>query len=236
MAVNLIPAGPIVAVATVATPKLLVSKVWQPHAPPKPIGPGELDATKTATDRVYWQWQEGENFLALAGIIGRGGDLIAAEQLEISEYRYIETGWGQILDEWGAFVDFKRRGVPDAFYRSALRARGASTAGDGGIDAVMLPARTLLGDDNVSYLPQYPAGFCWGVSISLPIEVLDILVDLLTPVVPLGVSAKILLTQTVTPGWGSSAGASSWTSSWASSAGAVSLSAVAPWTHAVNVG
>jgi hypothetical protein len=82
-----------------------------------------------------------------------------------------------VLDEWGALVDLPRNGLSDGVYRRAIYARGASTIGDAGIDAVMRPIKELLGPGSVSYAPAYPRGFCWIVHIALSVELLELVVS-----------------------------------------------------------
>ncbi len=234
MAIDFTPSGNLLGSILFAQPALIIQKVWIPHDAPKAIGPGELDATTTARNRIYWQWQKGPNWQALAGIIGIGFQAVVSEQFEISRYRYLSTGFGQILDELGALVGLERMGLPEELYRLAIRVRGASLTSDGGIDAVMSPVKQLLGDDAVTYVPQYPASFIWQINVALSQEMLDLLLVLLPPLLPAGVGAYILLAPPESPGWDYST-PQAWASSWSSVYGAVDASVVAPWTWSVQV-
>lgn len=236
MAVDLIPGGALLGTLTVQPAVLLLMKVWIPHDPPKPIGPGELDAVTTATNRIYWEWHEGPNWQALAGdIIGTGYQVLVSEQFQVSEYRHLETGWGQTLDEIGASVGLARNGLPQELYRQAIAVRGASMVSNAGIDSVMRPIKSLLGAGNVVYLPTYPAAFCWVILIALPPEVLDLLLELLAPLAGSGIGMKLALAPPESPGW-DWAVAQTWAGSWSSAYGAVDASVASTWGWAISVG
>jgi hypothetical protein len=235
MAIDLVPAGTLTGNFILAQPTLIISKVWQPHAPPKRIGPGELDAVTTATDRIYWEWQDGPNWQTLVGIIGLAAQAVVSEQFQISEYRYLETGFGQILDELGAVVGLDRQGLGEELYRLAIRVRGASMISDAGIDAVTTPVKQLLGEDAVTYVPTYPASFMWVISVAVPPDLLALLLELLPPLIGAGIGAALLLAPPETPGWDSLT-PQVWAASWSSSIGAVDDNVAAAWTIAVQVG
>ncbi len=235
MAIDLIPAGSPYAACLGAPASLVVSKVWLPHDPPREIGPGELDAVTTAKNRIYWQWQKGPEWQALAGIIGLGGQGLVSEQYQIATYRYLSTGFGQILDELGAAVGLDRMGLAEEVYRLAIRVRGASLTSDAGIDAVTTPVKQLLGEDAVTYMPAYPAAFWWVISIPVSPSLLELLLELLPPLVGQGIGASIVLAPPESPGWDWSPG-ETWAASWSSVYGAVDASVASPWGWSVSVG
>jgi GNAT superfamily N-acetyltransferase len=235
MAIDLIPAGVLWGSLWSTPAAALVSKVWIPHDPPKPIGPGELDTITTATNRIYWQWQQGPNWLALETILGTGFAAVIAEQFQVSEYRYLDTGFGSILDELGAAVGLERMGLPEELYRAAIPVRGASLISDAGIDAVMAPVKQLLGAANVTYLPAYPAAFYWVITAAVAPTVLDLLLVLLPPLIGQGIGAALLLSPPESPGWDWTP-AEAWAASWGSIYGPVDASVAAPWGWSVPVG
>lgn len=235
MAVDLIPIGVVFGSLDTKTPVLVVCKVWKPHEPPQPIGPGELDCDTTVRNRIYWQWRPGPNWQKLAGILAAACAQLGEEQLEVSEYRYLETGFGGILDELGALVGLDRSGLDEELYRRAIPVRGASLLSDAGIDAVMAPAKAMLGAGNVTYYPTYPAAFCWIVTIALSPQLLDLLLVLLPPLVGAGISGKLLLSPPESPGWDWTT-TQTWAASWGSIYGPVDASVAAAWGWSVPIG
>jgi hypothetical protein len=234
--VELEPGGGLFATLTIQPPAVVqVMQPWDPNVEPRPIPPGSLDAFETCSDRIYWQWQQDPNWQSLAEIIASALDIVVTEQFEIDQLRWIETGARGVLDDWGALVDLPRNGLGDGVYRRAIYARGASTIGDAGIDAVMRPIKILLGAQNVSYAPAYPRGFCWIVHIALSFELLELVVSLVSvSVAGCGIGAKILLAPPESPGWDWST-PQAWAASWSSAYGPVDQSVAAPWGWSVAI-
>lgn len=245
MTVELDPSGGLFATPHILQPaSVQVLVPWDPNQEPRAIPIGDLDGTETARMRVYWQWQKDPSWLSqddgatpgLAEIIGEGMEIQREEHYQIDQLRWLSTATDSTLDEIGASVGLPRNGLEDGVYRRAIKARGASLIGDAGIDAVMRPARILLGDAAVSYSPSYPRAFCWVVNIALSVELLDLLVSLLeVSVAGSGIGACILLSPPPLPGWDWST-PQAWASSWSSAYGATDLATVAPWGWSVSVG
>lgn len=234
MAVDLIPADFLFTRTLAKTPEILLSLVWDPHKPPRPIPPGELDAVRTALIRIYKQWSQGPNWVSLVTIIGTGFSQVVDEQYEISRFRYLATAFGATLDELGALVGLDRQDLDEELYRRAIRARGASTIGDAGIDAVMLPAKVILGENGVTYAPSYPRAYCYILNVPVTQQILDLLVRLLTPLPGCGIGAKLVLSPPEAPGWDWTT-AQAWAASWSSVYGAVDLSVASPWGWTVQL-
>lgn len=236
MAVVVDPAGGLFAVLTLTQPVGLVIRPWEPNAEPVPIAPGELDTVETALRRIYWQWHgtlpDGslKNWTKLGTIIGTAWQSTVDEHFQIDQFRFLATAFGATVDEIGALVSLLRFTADDGLYKQAIKARGASTVGDAGIDAVMRPAKVFLGATNVSYLPAYPRGFCYIVLVALDTDLLALLADLIRAenVAPCGVGSKIVLAPPESPGWDWST-PQAWAGSWSSAYGVVDLSVVAPW-------
>ena len=237
MTVELVPAGGLFTTPTIGQPVVVqVLLPWEPNAEPRPIPPGALDALETCRRRIYWQWQQGQNWQALCAILGVAQSSIINEHFEIDQLRWLSTGPGFVLDEWGALVGLPRNGLGDAVYRQAIIARGASLIGDAGIDAVMRPIKILLGEGSASYVPQYPRGFCYLVTVAISTDLLELLVSLLREsVAGCGIGSKILLSPPEIPGWDWTT-PQAWASSWSSAYGATDLATVAPWGYAVTIG
>lgn len=244
MTVVLEPAGGLFATLTLPAPHgVQVLTPWDANAEPRPVAVGDLDGVETVRRRVYWQWQEDPSWLSqdgetpgLAEIIGLGLNSVTAEHYQIDQLRWLETASGSTLDEIGAVVGLPRNGLEDGIYRQAIKARGASLVGDAGIDAVMRPAKILLGETAVTYAPAYPRAFCWVVNIALSVDLLELVVSLLeVSVAGCGIGAKILLSPPDLPGWDWTT-PQAWASSWSSAYGATDLATVAPWGWSVSVG
>jgi len=214
---------------------------WDPNVEPRPIAPGDLDGVGTIRKRIYWQWQQDPSWLSqdggatpgLAEILGAALDTVTLEHYQIDQYRWLDTATGTTLDELGALVGLSRNGIGDDLYKRAIQAKGASLVGDAGIDAVMRPAKILLGAGNVSYAANYPRAFCWVVTVAVSAEYLSLLVSILgESVAGAGIGAKILLSPPELPGWDWTT-PQAWASSWASAYGVTDLATVAAWGWSV---
>lgn len=236
MTVELEPAGGLFATVTIQQPTVALALLpWDPNREPRPIPPGALAAVETIRMRIYWQWRQDPSWLALAKIIGEGLAVVVGEQYQIDQLRWVSTATRSTLDEIGALVGLPRNGLSDEIYRRAIIARGSSTIGDAGIDAVMRPIKILLGADAVTYAPAYPRGFCWIVHVSLSTELLELVVSLVSDsVVGCGIGAKILLSPPDSPGWDWTT-PQAWAASWSSAYGAVDASVAAPWGYSVAI-
>jgi len=245
MTVDLEPAGGLFATPQILQPaNAQVLLCWDPNLEPRPIPVGDLDGTGTVRKRIYWQWQQDPSWLSqddgetpgLAEIIGAILNQVTEEQYQIDQLRWLSTATGVTIDEIGALVGLMRNGLGDGIYRQSIRARGASLIGDAGIDAVMRPAKILLGEGSVSYAPNYPRAFCWIVNIAISMDLLDLLVSLLeVSVAGAGIGACILLSPPELPGWDWTT-PQAWASSWSSAYGAVDASVVAPWGYSISIG
>lgn len=244
MTVELEPAAGLLATVTIPAPNgVQVLTPWDPNAEPRPISIGDLDGPETQRKRIYWQWQLDPGWLSqdgqtpgLAEILGMGMDALREEHYQIDQLRWLSTATGETLDELGAMVGLPRNGLSDEVYRRAIQARGASLTGDAGIDAVMLPARILFGDGNVSYAPNYPRAFCWVVTVALSSQLLELAVSILEEsVAGSGIGACILLAPPETPGWDWTA-PQAWAASWSSAYGPVDPSVASGWGWSVPVG
>lgn len=196
-------------------------------------GPGHLDTTQTANDRLYKQWEAGPNWLLLTAVAGQVFRDADEQQRLISEYRYLYTSGPWALEEVGALVGRARGSLAnDDDYRRAIQVDAATLFASGTRPEIIELARDLFPlAPPIKYRDRYPAG--WDLEIrSLTGSDMDLMVDIMSDVPAAGVGAWVS-TYAVgnAGGWSSVHGAvAGLTGKWSSVHGATP-DALGHWKH-----
>ena len=244
MAVDLNPFGLAESQSVNGGGDLAVLLPWLPSTP-RPIPPGDYDATTTSLQRLYFLWSRNPLWRALADFIGEVFAANVDQQGQLTARRYLEDVCGQALNDYGWQVGLPRQGLGCEEYRQAIRVRGASLASSGTVPEILAIVAGLFGDDAAAgaYTPLYPAAFALTVPSLTAAQAQLLAFLLIDPTtgagpVPSGVGVQLIVTDEATTGWSSSAPGTDtkWVGPrWDSVYGAdASVSMV--WTSAYTVG
>lgn len=128
---------------------------------PDGIPAGELDAIRTALNRLFKQFESDPDWRNLATVIGEQFKNVDIQQLAITGGRYVSNAIGATLDDIGEIVGRPRGGLTDDDdYRQAIIAEGASLITSGTVPEILEVVAALLGAiPGVVFTEKFPASW-----------------------------------------------------------------------------
>lgn len=168
---NIAPATTAPASSTVGEPAVVGGAEPRPGADGWPwdelealdlgIPAGYLDTFRTASNRIWKQYEGGPNWLALMQAIGGAFDDAekATRALASRGGLALRHAIGARLDQWGVLLKVPRGGFDDGEYRVVLLARIRALFGSGTIPQILTIVDHLLPGDAPDFELRYPAGW-----------------------------------------------------------------------------
>lgn len=132
---------------------------------PDGIPAGELDAVRTAINRIWKQFESDPDWRNLATLYGEEAKKIDVQHAAIKAGRYVSNAIGVTLDAIGELVGRPRGGLTDDDeYRQAIIAEGASLLTSGTVPEILEVVDALLGPGSGAvFTEKFPAS--WALCI-----------------------------------------------------------------------
>lgn len=204
----------------------------EPGAALLPIPSGQLDAVRTAVQRLWKQIDTTVTWNDLAEVLGQAFRDADAQLGSIKSQHPVSSATGVQLDAIGALVDLRRNGLDDEDYRTAIKVEVQTLVSSGTIPQILNAVATIINDGRqIKYTELYPATFVVDVE-SLTTAELDLLLALLCDMPQGGVAALLAVSDRgLSRGWDYSSGVD-YAGSWAYTAGSTPGIA-SPWGYAL---
>ncbi len=172
-------------------PSVTIAVTWDDLAGADVISPvGTLDYNQTCQNRIWKQFEQTTSWPDLMDIIGDTAQDIEDQLLEVNDFRFVNTAFGDQLDEIGALVGRSRDGLDDDAYRRAIVVDAHTLFSSGTPWELTELAGSLYPTKDVTFKEYYPASFTLTVS-DLTQDEYQLLIDIMKDTPPAGVGALV---------------------------------------------